>query len=315
MQAYLERLTVRLARGVARLDEATLDRHAQFFLAAQRPDGGFAGREGASDLYYSSFAIRSLAVLGQMHGEPADRAAAFLVERMKGQTPIVDFASLIYSAALLDSAAGIDVFAHAPADWRESVAQTLEKLRRDDGGYAKTNEGQASSTYHSFLIALCLQLIERPIVEPNRLADFLRSQRRDDGGFVEIRPMRRSGANPTAAAVALLKILDEIDDETASAVVDFLADLQNDEGGILANTRIPVADLLSTFTACLTLDDLGRLDEIDAEAAARYVRSLEQPDGGFFGASLDHAVDVEYSFYGLGALAVLQHRLDGDEDR
>ena len=61
--SYLENLTIRLANGVARLPEESRQQHARYFLAAQQPDGGFRGREGASDLYYTSFALRGLAVL------------------------------------------------------------------------------------------------------------------------------------------------------------------------------------------------------------------------------------------------------------
>ena len=44
----------------------------------QRADGGFAGRQGLSDLYYTSFALRTLAILGELHGSVAERAAGFL---------------------------------------------------------------------------------------------------------------------------------------------------------------------------------------------------------------------------------------------
>lgn len=305
MPTYLENLTLRLAHGVGRLPEEMRERHAAFLLAAQREDGGFAGREGASDLYYTSFALRSLALLGQLDGEPASRAAAFLKSRLTGQTPMVDFVSLLYSAALLESAAGIDVFADAPHGWRDNVASMFENFRRADGGYAKTDEGQSSSTYHTFLVVLAQQIIARPPVEPDRLAAFVRSRQREDGGFVEIGPMRKSGTNPTAAAAGLLQILDAFDDETRQATCDFLIDMQNDEGGFTANTRIPLADVLSTFTGALTLADLGCLAEIDIPAASRYLRSMEQPGGGFRGGAWDEGVDVEYAFYGLGALALL----------
>jgi geranylgeranyl transferase type-2 subunit beta len=81
--------------------------------------------------------------------------------------------------------------------------------------------------------------------------------------------------------------------------------MQTDEGGLRANTRIPIADLLSTFTGTLTLADLGASDMIDRGAARRYVDSLELEPGGFRGAEWDPAHDVEYTFYGLGALALL----------
>lgn len=305
MASYLEELTIRLAVGVSRLPEEVRARHARFFLGGQREDGGFAGREGGSDLYYTNFALRSLALLGELHGEVAERARRFLAARLAGQATIVDFLSLVYGASLLNLSAGLDVFADAAPDWREAVAAALEKLRRDDGGYAKGPEGTASSTYHTFLVALCRQLIDAPLVEPERMVAFVLSQRREDGGFVEIKPMKRSGTNPTAAAVGLLKIVGRLDEDVREGVVDFLAEMQTDEGGLRANTRIPIADLLSTFTGLLTLVDLGAADCVDARAAARYAESLEQESGGFLGAVWDQGVDVEYSFYGLATLGLL----------
>jgi geranylgeranyl transferase type-2 subunit beta len=64
MQGYLETLTVRLATGLAELDEDVRRRQAAYLLEAQQPDGGFAGREGGSDLYYTGFALRALSVFG-----------------------------------------------------------------------------------------------------------------------------------------------------------------------------------------------------------------------------------------------------------
>jgi geranylgeranyl transferase type-2 subunit beta len=212
--------------------------------------------------------------------------------------------SLVYGGMLLD-AVGIDIFAESHPQWREQVSAALERFRRPDGGYAKTDEGQSSSTYHTFLVVICNQLIGRPIVEPQKILEFVRSRRRDDGGFVEIGPMTRSGTNPSAAAAALLRILDGYDAPTREALVDYLVENQTDEGGFRANTRIPAADVLSTFTALLTLSDLGELDAIDVDAARRYVKSMELETGGFLGGEWDEATDCEYTFYGLGGLGLL----------
>ena len=304
MPAYLESLTLRLASGLESLPDDARERHAGFFQRFQQPDGGFRGREGGSDLYYSAFALRGLALLGYLHGPVAERAANWLRSQLSRQVPMVDFLSLIYGAALLDFAAGIDIFNGSAAGWRQNIAGALEGFRRDDGGYAKTDEGAASSVYHTFLVVLSQQLIGQPIVEPDRIVEFVRSRQRDDGGFVEMPQMKRSGTNPTAAAIGLLRILDALDDATREATLDFLVEMQTDEGGLRANTRIPIADLLSTFTGCLTLADLGALEEIDIPAVHRYAKQLEQPDGGFLGAIWDQVADVEYSFYGLGAIAL-----------
>lgn len=305
MLSYLENLTLRLAHGVGDLPEGLRRRQADYLKRSQRNDGGFAGREGPSDLYYTAFALRSLALLGELDGEPAERAAAFLKRQLSGQTPLVDFISLLFAGALLQTAAGIDVFADAALEWRESVIELFQRFRRADGGYAKTEEGQSSSTYHTFLVVVAMQLLGHPPTDVATLIDFIRSRRREDGGFVEIGPMRKSGTNPTAAAAGLLTILDAFDDELRSDVVDFIAEMQTDEGGLKANTRIPLADLLSTFTGLLTLADLNAADAIDRLAARRYVISLEADEGGFRGGVWDDAADVEYTFYALGALALL----------
>ena len=305
MPSYLENLTLRLAAGLGEVAPELRTRHARYLLAAQRSDGGFAGREGESDLYYTGFALRGLAVLGELYGETAQRAAAFLKSRLTGRESIVDFLSLIYGAALLETAAGIDIFADSADDWRTQVAAALEKLRRDDGGYAKAAEGRASSTYHSFLVLLCGELIERPAPEPRRIVDFLLSMQCDDGGFREIRVGKRAGVNPTAAAIGALRILEALDDATRDSTIDFLADMQSDDGGLCANTRIPFSDLLSTFTGALTLADLGGYSELNTAALRRFVESLQREEGGFMAFHLDPAHDVEYTFYGLGCLALL----------
>jgi geranylgeranyl transferase type-2 subunit beta len=310
MPAYLEQLTLRLTAGIAELPEDVRARHARYLLAAQRDDGGFAGREGGSDLYYTGFALRGLAILGELYGQTAQRAASYLQSRLRGQETIVDFLSLIYGGKLLQAAGGVDIFHEADPHWQTAVAAALYKLRRSDGGFAKGTEGHASSTYHTFLVLLCLELIDQSVPEPEKAVAFLRSQRAEDGGFLEIRAQKRAGTNPTAAAIASLRLLGALDEETRLDTIDFLLDLQTDEGGLRANTRIPIADLLSTFTGLLTLQDLGGAEfevteQANTNAIARFVKSLELETGGFHGAEWDPAHDVEYTFYGLGCLALL----------
>ncbi|MEE3370151.1 MAG: prenyltransferase/squalene oxidase repeat-containing protein [Planctomycetota bacterium] len=304
MTAYLQELTMRLSAGLGILPEAIRQRHTDYVKSQQQEDGGFAGREGSSDLYYTSFALRSLAILGELEGQTAEKSAHFVERRLSGQESIVDFFSLIYSGALLDTAAGIDVFSEASPAWKSNVAGTLEKLRREDGGYAKGAEGAISSTYHTFLVLICLQLLEYEIPSPDRVIQFLNSQAGDDGGFREIRASKRAGTNPTAAAIATLRILGGLTPEIRESTLDLLVEMQTDEGGLRANTRIPIADLLSTFTGSLTLLDLDGLNEIDTTAVVQYIASMEREEGGFHAAAWDTHCDVEYTFYGLGCRAL-----------
>jgi len=300
MSIYLQQLTVRLAQGLGRLPEADRQRHTEYFLTAQQEDGGFAGRMGGSDLYYTAFGLRALSILGKLYGDPAERAAGFLRQQLTQQQTIVDFFSLFYAANLLKVSSGIDVFSESKSDWRDNVATFLESLRRDDGGYAKAPEGHAGSTYHTFLVVLVTQLLERSVERPEEIVAFLDA--------------RRDPSNPSAAAVATLKIIadqtgrsfsDYLSNETKELTLDYLCEMQTDEGGIRANTRIPIADLLSSFTVGLTLCDLDSFDELDIDLYAKFVDSMKLPSGGFQAAAWDDAHDVEYSFYGLGCVALL----------
>ena len=310
-EPYLTRLTTRLLDGVERLPEELRQRHTAYLLKCQNPDGGFSGREGGSDLYYTGFALRSLAVLQSLNAEVCTKAAGFLKQRMAGSAGVVDFFSLVVSCYLVPLGGGPDVLADAPPDWRERVAVTLETFRTPDGGYGKTPGAPHGSTYTSFLVALCLQLLGHEIPEPDRLTAFVKSRRRDDGGYVEISAMRRSGTNPTAAGVGLLQILGALDDEAKSAVADFLAALPSPfEGGLRANDRIPAADLLSTFTGSWTLEQIEAAKRLDWPAIRDYADSCERPIGGFRGGLWDEDADVEYTFYGLGTLALAALMLD-----
>jgi geranylgeranyl transferase type-2 subunit beta len=306
-EPYLPRLNARLADGLAQLPAARRARHAAYLRGAQNADGGFADRHGGSDLYYTGFALRGLAVLDALTPDVCERTAGYLHASLTREASVVDFFSLLYSC-LLVQLGGPNVLADAPADWPDRVAATLESFRTADGGYAKTPGGASGSTYHSFLVALCYQLLGRPVPRPAELVRFVLARRREDGGFVEIAPMRRGGTNPTAAAVGLMQLVEPetpgLTAEVRDGVIDFLAEMPSFEGGLRANGRAPLADLLSTFTACWTLEQLGARDRVDGEAVLRFAESLEQPGGGFRGGVWDEGCDVEYTFYGLGVLAL-----------
>jgi geranylgeranyl transferase type-2 subunit beta len=310
-EPYLTRLTTRLLDGVERLPADVRERNTTYLLEAQNADGGFSGREGGSDLYYTGFALRSLAVLQALNPEVCGKAAGFLRTKLTGSAGVVDFFSLVVSCYLVPVGGGPDVLADAPPDWRDRVAGTLETFRTPDGGYGKTPGAPYGSTYTSFLVALCLQLLDRPIPQSDRLAAFVKSRRRADGGYVEISAMRRSGTNPTAAGVGLLQILGDLDDADRAGTADFLAALPSPfEGGLRANDRIPAADLLSTFTGGWTLDQIGAADRLDWEKVQSYAEECERPIGGFRGGLWDEQTDVEYTFYGLGTLALAALMLD-----
>lgn len=306
--SYLKRLTERIGTGLSLLDSDFRNRHGQYLLAAQAPDGGYSDRLGDSDLYYTAFGLRNLAVLEGLSLEVCDRAADFFRQKLTQQASVVDFFSFLYGCLLIQTAGGPDILEGSPPDWPDRVADTLEGFHRADGGYTKSHSGNSGSTYHTFLVGLCYEMLGRSFPDPVGIARFLTERRRADGGFVEVHAMRRSGTNPTAAAVGLLQLIGstgtELLDDSREGVTRLLLESLSDEGGIRANQRVPLADLLSTFTGVWTLDQLGNLDRLDAAAMVEYVKMLERPEGGFRGGLWDEGHDVEYTFYGLGTLAL-----------
>lgn len=313
---YLFRLDERLAKGLSTLDDARREKHRQFLLSQQNEDGGFGGRglpsetpdappEGReSDLYYTAFGIRALSALKSFGPDDARRVSNYLLQSRQRQASVIDVVSWLYSALMVQAVSGIDVLADASPDWPAQLAKTLEGFRTSDGGYAKTHEGAIGSTYHSFLVALCLELIGQPVPSPELLVRFVRERQRDDGGFVEIAPMKRSGTNPTAAAVAILNLHSTIGPNLRQDILAFLKDVRSEEGGFQANSRIPFADTLSTFTGYLTCLDLNERTLIKPRRLEAFILSLEQPEGGFRAAAWDQATDVEYTFYALGSLGL-----------
>jgi geranylgeranyl transferase type-2 subunit beta len=313
--SFLLRLTKRLTEGLKRLDPDRAARHVNFVLRFQQGDGGFAGREGGSDLYYTSFAVRTLALLNALDPSRCQSVAAYLkTAAAKQEYSLIDLVSWLYSVGTVEEfgrqrnrqGERTALIAGDTEAFADELSASLEAFRRPDGGYARTNEGGASSTYHTFLAALCYEMLGRTTPDPDGIKRFLLSRRRDDGGFVEIGPMKRSGANPTAAAAVLLKRFGAMDDQIKGGVKAYLEKVKNEEGGFRANTQIPFCDLLSTFTGLLTASELGFANPAVSESCLRYVNQLELDGGGFRGAAWDGEADPEYTFYGLGALALLQ---------
>jgi geranylgeranyl transferase type-2 subunit beta len=304
--SFLLRLTVRLAAGLGELDPQRAARHRSFLDSFQQPDGGYAGRRGGSDLYYTSFAVRALALLGALDESRCAAVARYLQNTAEKQRySLIDLVSWFYSAITVQLASGLAAFDGDQETLADEVAAALEAFRRADGGYAKTQEGGVGSTYHTFLAVLCYELLGRVPPDIEAIVRFLLARRREDGGFVEISPVRRGGTNPTAAAAVLLQRFGAADKDVREGIAAFLEQVKGAEGGLRANTQIPFCDLLSTFTGLLVAQQLEIQSGLDAQACARFVEQLELSGGGFRGAAWDEEADPEYTFYGLGTLALL----------
>ena len=134
--------------------------------------------------------------------------------------------------------------------------------------------------------------------------------RRSDGAFTGgdvdrafAHLSQADGMLPAADALSELLGLNIAGKEMTRAA-DLPLEARSTEGGLRANARVPLADLLSTFTGSWTLAELGAADRLEAAEVSGYAEAVERTAGGFRGGLWDEGVDVEYTFYGLGVLAL-----------
>jgi geranylgeranyl transferase type-2 subunit beta len=281
-----------MREGLASLAPDRRAAHASAVLASRRDDGGFSGRMGKSDPYYTGFAVRALHALDRISEEVAAGAAGFALRCEPGN--VVEALSVAGALLLLD----------APHPDPGGLLARLEEFRAADGGYAKSVAGARGDTYLSFLATLCYDVFGLRPPGAERLAQFLSKRSTPDGGFSRSGAVDRGGTNPTAAAVALLIMEGKPDPGRLKPAAQFLVAAQHASGGWTAGARAPLPDLLSTYTALVSLDALGALEAAARSAALAFARACEGPAGGFSALPGDSEVDVEYTYYGLGVLAL-----------
>ena len=310
MTSYLSRLAERLRSGLAAVARAFRRRQAEYLRGVQNADGGFAGRRGPSDVYYTVFALRAADMLDVRAADFWRHAAAFVRKNSTEPSDVTDCVSLLAARDLLAR--------HRQTLWCETCAPeridtvraTLERFRLPLGGFARAAGGEIS-LYHTFLAGLCFELLGESTPDGEATGALARSRQLSDGGFADLGRVERSGTNQTAAALGVLRLVGALGESGAAAAAGYLVEMQRPDGGFAAHAEAPMSDLMSTFTALETLVHLGRIRDVRLSDVGRYVKSLAAPGGGFAATTGDDAIDVEYTYYGLGTLALLAAQVAG----
>ncbi|MDO5581074.1 MAG: terpene cyclase/mutase family protein [Planctomycetia bacterium] len=310
-------LTLRLHQGMGHLPEELRKKARAFILSRQDPRGGFIGRRGKADIYYTSFALRALTLLGLEKDSDQIRLlenyiGQFLSEFLQKQKDLssAELHSFLFSVLFLEGLPGTDPFKEVSLDRKTFFQNALDKLQRKDGGFASSVKSAFSEIYHTFLAISAFSFLGIPLPEKNRagILQLLRKNRREDGGFSEMEKLRSSGTNPTAAAIMIVRALSGSEEIELSSACRFLWKMQIPEGGFRANSSIPAADLLSTFTALAALWDPKSpclLAPFQEKKIREFTESLQTKEGGFRAAFWDKEPDIEYTFYGLALLSLL----------
>lgn len=272
---------------VARLAPKLLDDSSglvrQFLLSRLQPDGGFAGRSGPSDLYYTVFGLEGLLAL--QSEIPAEATASFLSRFGDGAN--LDFVHLTCLARCWAGVGGV-----AP----HGVIARMSAFRREDGGF------DAGTVYTAFLALGAYQDLRAELPAPEALLRSLDAMRAADGSYSN-RPGADVGlATSTAAAVMLQRHLGGTPDPE---LAQWLLQCVHPQGGFRAMPAAPIPDLLSTATALHALSAMHQpLDDI-RENCLDFIDTLWTNRGGFHGNWGDHELDCEYTYYGLLALGHL----------
>ena len=293
-------LLLRLGEGARALPERFRLRQSRYLMEVQQADGGFAGRRGGSDLYYTHFALSAAEVLGLEERLFWQRASEFLRARSAIARDLVECYALLTSNGLL-ARRGLGL-GREPLGAAEEV---LSALRDPRGGFRSTSDSPPA-VYHTYIADLCYRLLGRKMPEVENSVAFVKAQKSADGGFLA-GPSSGGLAltSPTAAAAVFLTCRGALETLEVWAAARFLISMQDASSGLLAHSAADGADLLSTFTALVSLDRLGAARGLDLGAVARFVRNLALESGGFRAGPSDDATDPEYAWYGLGALSLL----------
>jgi geranylgeranyl transferase type-2 subunit beta len=295
MIAYLDLLDEMLHAGLEGLGAGFRQAQLDYVLARQQGSGGFAGRRGEADLYYTEFALRALALLDGPR-EAFARAHPFLSSHPPPRELVDVFSLLNARRILVQWGFELDVDLAACRD-------EIDSRRSHRGGYGRA-DGRGPTAYATFLAGLNLGLLGEDIADAEDAARAIAALQQPDGGFAQERG-GVSHTNSTAAAVTFLLMAEALTGPQGASAATFLIERQSGTGGFTAYPDQAEADLLSTFTALATLSFLDGLDQVDVPSVARFTRGCADAGGGFCASPDDAETDVEYTYYGLGTLALL----------
>lgn len=298
-------MTIRLdmRRAVSKAAEAlgdSVEVVREFLERHVDKDGGFRGRDGKSDLYYTVFGLEaSLALDAPVSYE---RVTDYLSGFGAGRSlDLVHLASLVRCRANRADCGGEPI---DPATRRAMTAHLMQ-FRADDGGFGTAVDAERGHVYGSFLALGVCQDLQVDDLDRAGVLDSVRSLQMPDGGYSNEPTMSVSATAATAAAITIFHYLRAPIPEPA---LQWLAGRAEPHGGFSAIPSGPdlaIPDLLSTATALHALTLLGvDLDEI-RERNLDYLDGLWNTQGGFHGHPADDVLDCEYTYYGLLSLGDL----------
>ena len=280
-------------------DEAVTD-IADFVCSQLTAEGGFRGKTGDADLYYSVFGTACLRVLrrplaaptltsyleGFGTGDGLDLVHLSCLARCHGQLP----------------GGGVRV--------RDGILGRVASFRAGDGGYAFETRAAGSEVYAGFLACLAYESLGVALPDGAALVDSVSNARTGDGFYG-----REGAAGSVPVTAAAVVLLEDNGAQVGDKAGAWLVAQARSGGGFGAGPEAPGADLLSTATALYALCCLGKTCAAAAARHASFVEGLWDGSGGFRGHPLGGSPDCEHTFYGLLASGCLADTMAGGGGR
>ena len=210
-----------------------------FLRARLDPCGGFRGRDGRPDIYYTAFALDCLSALNAM---PTDLHAIAAWVKSFGAGENLDF---VHRTCL------VRCWTHLPGlaisrVMRRQLAASLELCRAPAGGYNTVPSPAAGSVTGTFFALGAYDDLNLLPPSPLKALASLDKLRTPDGACANEPGL----TNGTTLATAGMAILDaRLRRTTDPRIMPWLLARFHCEGGFLASPAAPLPDLLSTATA------------------------------------------------------------------
>jgi geranylgeranyl transferase type-2 subunit beta len=295
--SYLSVLDAVIGAGTALLSKGLREAVVASALRFAATGGGFRGRRGEADPYYTDFGLRLIALLRPTHPFLSATVRS-LPALCAGPREVVDAFGALNCRRVL---AGLGLPCEVDLC---AVRGALSAQRLPAGGYRRRGTEDVSA-YATFLAALCHDMLDEPFPDEELAARKIAALQGAAGGFQEQPGQGPQQTNATAAATAFLSMAGALSPEALAGAASFLAAAQGPDGGLRAHPGAAHGDLLSSFTGLVALVGLGEVGRLDLSALARFVRGLVTRDGGFAAWPDSGETDVEYLYYGLGCLAIV----------
>lgn len=290
-----------ITNAVKRLDNNAIASISAFIKTQYCPDGGFAGRDGSSDIYYTMFGLSCAAALNLRL--PNGQIECYLrnIEPEKLDLPHLLCLVKCHTALFrLQHPALTRVAGHSSNMrkffFRGALLDAAKNMLEHD------SSNMLMGAYGWFLRMNLAQDCGLEVPGWSAVADLLEIFRKPDGGFSNFPETVTASTNATVAAVLLKRQLTGEIDERA---LRWISGQVSTDGGFKAFPAAAVSDLLSTATSLFALNFCGMLDKNSRNTAKNYIFSTWLESGGFAGIPDEGTADCEYTFYGLLAAGAL----------